>query len=444
MMRLFWVGGAQNAPATSTHLERWRIALRIVQVACFGVLVVLLMRPLNLPDPFVVGPHLSWTIICLVTALVILIPELLDRGWPATDFDWPIWAYVAILGATSIASVNRSETLVWILAVAGNIALFTAAVVVARNAPWVAQSLLLFLVAIIALLLLMATGYHAQVGLMTRPRDYPVPEAWSGYPELGTLAAIQFSLLIAAVQTARHRAGAMTAGTLVLLTLIELALLYSRGAWLAAGAVAGVTAGLMASRGQLRRALVGAGLMLALAGVLTAANPTLRHLLQGGTSARVDGNYIQIASPGMRVRLWTRTLRMIADHPIAGVGLGNFRQVFETTYNPEVNEDGRRGVHAHNLWLQQYAEIGLIGGTAYLVLWIAVFRRAWKGARAAPCFLSVGLLLALTALAASNLTTNMFSTPGRAAGRLQSLAWLLFALVAATPIPPARQQAGPP
>ena len=75
-----------------------------------------------------------------------------------------------------------------------------------------------------------------------------------------------------------------------------------------------------------------------------------------------------------------------------------------------------------------------LGGTAYLALWVCVFRVAWRTARSAPTFVSVGLLLAITALVATNVTTNMFSTTGLAAGRLHSLTWLLFGLVVSQPL----------
>jgi O-antigen ligase len=133
----------------------------------------------------------------------------------------------------------------------------------------------------------------------------------------------------------------------------------------------------------------------------------------------------------MRIDLWTKTIRMIADHPLLGVGLGNFRQVFETRYNPELNNDLRRGVHAHNLWLHKYAELGLIGGTCYLALWVTVLWMAWRQARGDPGFVAVGLLLGLLGMAACNLTSNMFYLTGYAAARLESLTWVLFGLVAA-------------
>jgi O-antigen ligase len=139
---------------------------------------------------------------------------------------------------------------------------------------------------------------------------------------------------------------------------------------------------------------------------------------------------VAVATPEMRIHIWTRTLVMIRDAPVLGVGLGNFREVFESKYNPEVGGDGTRGVHAHNLWLQQFAELGVAGGIAYAVLWFHVAWIGWRQVRRRPGFVPLAPLLSLTALAVSNLTTNMFYLTGGASGRLQSLTWVLFGLVA--------------
>ncbi len=124
---------------------------------------------------------------------------------------------------------------------------------------------------------------------------------------------------------------------------------------------------------------------------------------------------------------------MIADHPIRGVGPGNFYEVFQANYVTDPNEDLRRaGVHAHNLWLHQFAELGLAGGAMYVVLWIAVLTLCWRSARERPGFLSLGLFLAIVAAAGSNISTNMFFLTSGGVGRLHSLTWMLFGLTMAT------------
>jgi O-antigen ligase len=194
-------------------------------------------------------------------------------------------------------------------------------------------------------------------------------------------------------------------------------------------AAAGV---LLVSRGGVKRALAATCAVIIVGGALATTNPTLKRLLTGGGSAVIEGYEIHVAPAEMRLDLWRRTLHMVRDHAITGVGLGNFRSVFETVYNPEVNNDLRRGVHAHNAWLQQFAELGVFGGAAYVALWAWIFVLAWRRAFAGPDFVSVAVLLALVALVASNMTTNMFYLPGQAPGRLYSLTWVFFGLAASS------------
>jgi O-antigen ligase len=415
----------------SAALPAWQRAIGALQILTIIAFAVVLMRPLDAPDPLNVGPGLSWSLICLATAVVVMGLELLTGGWPSTRLDRPLLAYAALVGLTTLTSVDRTTSLVWIVSLAGNIGIFAAIVTAARKVDWLGDGLLLFLVADIALLLLLATGYHAEVGFLARPKGYPVPEGWSGYPELSMLGAVQFGLLVAAMQTGRSWLALAVAATLVVVTIAEIGLLYARGAWLAIVAVVVAAGAFLVSQGHRRRVIVGASLVAALSIGLAATNPTLRHLLTAPGNAIIDGKFIEVATPQMRLRLWTRTLRMIGDHPFAGVGLGNFRSIFETQYNPELNEDGRRGVHAHNLWLHQYAELGVLGGTAYLLVWVTITVMGWRQARANPGFRTFALLLALVAIGASNLTTYMFHMPGYAAGRLHSLTWLVFGLIAA-------------
>jgi len=300
------------------------------------------------------------------------------------------------------------------------------------------EAILLLLVASIALLLLMALAYHAELGLLTRPQVYPVPEGWSGYPELSMLAGVQFGLLIAGLVTVGSGLMIPVIASLVLMNLVELVSFYSRSSWLAVGLVFAAAA-LRARRSQWTRLLATVAIAVVAGVVLFLANPTIRYLTARAISLDAVPAWARnltiegVANPEMRIQIWRRTLRMIADHPARGVGLGNFQYVFESRYNIDINDDLRRGVHAHNLWLQQFAELGLLGGALYVALWIRIIGLCWRSARERPGFLSLGLFLSIVAILASNLTSNMFFLTGGASGRLQSLTWMLFGLAAAGP-----------
>jgi len=73
----------------------------------------------------------------------------------------------------------------------------------------------------------------------------------------------------------------------------------------------------------------------------------------------------QNARPGRAV-LWRAALRMIAAHPLTGVGPDNFRLEYGD-YAGIANADSR--VHSNNMYLEVLAGTGILGGLAFL--WLA-------------------------------------------------------------------------
>ncbi|WP_110954088.1 O-antigen ligase family protein [Anaerosinus massiliensis] len=77
-----------------------------------------------------------------------------------------------------------------------------------------------------------------------------------------------------------------------------------------------------------------------------------------------DHNY---QSNAERVRMWKSAWNMFSDHPIAGVGLGNYMEQYRTKYIlPEAKE--RNQWHAHNVFMQTLAESGIIGILPYICM----------------------------------------------------------------------------
>jgi len=404
-----------------------------IQLSLLTAFLLCLIWPADVPDPFHVGDALSWSLLCLVAAGPILLLALYQRQTLSTALDLFIGLYLIAVLATWTTASDRYTTLFAVLALTGNVALFLAAVAVARRSVATPRMMLIILVLAIAILEIMAADFHFQVGALSRPGLYPRPAGWSGYPELGLLAAIAVAILVAASQAAQpwwSRAGLLV---LIAVGLLELIFLYSRVAWVSVVAIV-VAAGFVALRTrQLRTMLAGVLVILTLGGVFVAVNSSVQRLI--GNVIGIEpwtppppGLAINIASPAMRADIWRRTLHMIGDHWFVGVGLGNFQSIFESQYNPEINDDERRGVHAHNLWLHQAAEVGVIGGAVYLALWVAVFVLLWR--RSDRSLFDQALFYIVVAVAVHNLATNMFFKVGGASGRLETLTWLCFGVIA--------------
>ena len=70
------------------------------------------------------------------------------------------------------------------------------------------------------------------------------------------------------------------------------------------------------------------------------------------------------SSEGLRIGIWVSTISMIADHPFIGVGWGAYKAVYPQ-YNYYLADPDIIIYHAHNLFLQTAAEVGIVGMLAY-------------------------------------------------------------------------------
>lgn len=101
----------------------------------------------------------------------------------------------------------------------------------------------------------------------------------------------------------------------------------------------------------------------------------------GSFSQKLTTEYKGILNPlkdpfvQQRLRLWKKTLRIIASNPILGVGTRNF----DFTMVGEVDKRGPS--HAHNVFLNIAAEMGLLGLTAFL-LWLLSYIYTWAKLKA--------------------------------------------------------------
>ncbi|KHK56268.1 polymerase [Ralstonia sp. A12] len=85
-------------------------------------------------------------------------------------------------------------------------------------------------------------------------------------------------------------------------------------------------------------------------------------------------------SMGIRFQLWKASASMLAQHPIAGVGPGQFKSNLEARYRKgEITERAASVEHAHNEFLYNGATLGVLGIGALLALYLvpaAYFLRA--------------------------------------------------------------------
>ena len=97
-----------------------------------------------------------------------------------------------------------------------------------------------------------------------------------------------------------------------------------------------------------------------------------------------------------RFLIWRSAIEMIKDHPIMGVGFGKFEEYYQREYISDEAKERWQG-HAHNTYLQLWAETGVIGLTIYCAMFGYILRWSWRrrGNRYAAMifFSTVGFLL---------------------------------------------------
>ncbi len=134
----------------------------------------------------------------------------------------------------------------------------------------------------------------------------------------------------------------------------------TRGAWLAIFIVVPLVV-LIYSKHKLKSFATVAIIFVAIGGIFL-VTPHLSNRLATLTDMGMQSN-------AERMKMWTSALNMFEDHPILGVGYGQYATAYQTQYIlPTATE--RQQAHAHNNIIQMLAECGIVGAAAFIFMWI--------------------------------------------------------------------------
>ena len=143
-------------------------------------------------------------------------------------------------------------------------------------------------------------------------------------------------------------------------------LTYSRGAWLLGLPAAFIFLGLMRGRKFLLVSLL----------VILVIGLSLLPLI--GTERLASLFDTQSGTTFLRLKLWRGSINMIRDHPLFGVGLDNFLYQYRTHYVlPEAWEELDLS-HPHNIVLDFWTRLGILGVIAIGWLQFAFFGKALR------------------------------------------------------------------
>ncbi|HEY2029352.1 MAG TPA: O-antigen ligase family protein [Myxococcales bacterium] len=130
----------------------------------------------------------------------------------------------------------------------------------------------------------------------------------------------------------------------VALSLSAVAVTFDRAAWL--GLAVAALAILFMTRNRLVFGAILAGVLL-----VAALQPGVRQRFRSSFSAQANGD---------RVFIWARAQEIIRDHPLRGIGFGNYPRVCGAYYD-RVDKTFPMRTWAHNLELSTLAETGPLG-----------------------------------------------------------------------------------
>ncbi len=166
---------------------------------------------------------------------------------------------------------------------------------------------------------------------------------------LGLILPIVFSLWLF---REKNRTGWFFAAGFLFIVLL---LTFSRGGYL--GAIFSIAAVLFfawKNLGQNKRFLVMAGLALLLVASIVLARPIANRFVSSFTLSE--------GSSTSRLQIWASSWQVFLDHPLFGVGLGNYPRAID----PLVPY--RNPITSHNLYLDILSETGVFGLAAWLLL----------------------------------------------------------------------------
>ncbi len=198
---------------------------------------------------------------------------------------------------------------------------------------------------------------------------FPHPLTFGNYFATASVFLLGLSL---ASKISFHRSYRMLFAFASVMAAAAAVLSYSRGSIL--GLVIGVVVlGLLKER---KYVLFIAGIVAVAAVVMVAADPDSPNRIVKNLEREYN-----LEDPMGRLFIWSTTLDMVEDHPILGVGQGNYKPVYGETM-PQSTRRKQAHAHAHNDVLNFAAVSGVPGMLLYLVVWIYSVRLFWMGWRA--------------------------------------------------------------
>lgn len=414
---------------TSAHIRQKRRAIlqerrrrRLRVIAWYGLLAEVFLLPLS-PG----AATFALLVASLATGLRLWKDE--SFSFRHLPFDVPAILFVVISALSVLASPNRAFSFYNYYNLVGVYVLTY--LLVGQNVRQAHQMKTILRVAGVSAVLVILYGYYQflfgiDISSMKWVDGDAFPElrkrvfsTWENPNILAGYLDIVICLAFGLFMHAGTRRKRMMFGAFMLAAAACLAMTYARGACL-------VIAVILAGYGALkdRRVLLAC---LIVGALLLAVDPVLYERLTS-VFTKVD------TSTEMRLAFWESTVAMIQDHPFLGIGWGAYWLVYPE-YDFYLQGADVLIVHAHNIYLNYMAEIGIPGavaffwfffGTMFLALHLPFAGAEKTEEQRLLRGLSLGLGLAVLSVALNGLTDDLlFNIPS------SMVLWMMAAFIGA-------------
>lgn len=185
------------------------------------------------------------------------------------------------------------------------------------------------------------------------------------YMTFGGQLLLVIPVAVAIALCAREKYWRLGAAAVAAVTLVALAVTFTRSAWIGLGVSLAVILGARRPVGLL---------------VLAALALFAYQYAPGAWHDRLHSAFdLYHASNRERLFMWEAGLRMFRDHPVTGVGLQDLHAIYDRYRSPESTEPAG---HLHSVWIQIAATMGAVGLAAFAFLYGSLVRSAASGLRA--------------------------------------------------------------
>ena len=192
----------------------------------------------------------------------------------------------------------------------------------------------------------------------------------------------------------------------------------SRGAWIGFALAIGIYV-LLKDKRLIIPCIIGAVLVIV-------AVPSVGNRI----SYMLSPEYIESSLRGGRLVRWITGLKIFANQPVFGIGLGHFGGAVAMNHELQtvVDTDVVKTFYMDNYWLKTAVESGIVGFSAFAALMYSVIINGFRTMKIASTKLSkelsAGIMAGLCGVIAHNFVENVFEVP-----MMTSLFWMFVAVV---------------